>query len=212
MAEYEIQEIDLNDLMGIMGENIKKDIKNYEDLINLDGSLNREVYLSAISDGVGSTIEGYIRFFNKQDERNNVPVEKRKPILLYIDSIGGSLIDTLSMIDAIEMSRTPVYTIAVGACYSGGFFTFIAGHKRFSYPHASFLYHEGSTGTTADASKFRNFADYYEVQLGQLKAHVLKHSNWTEEHYEKVKRDDVWMTAKEMVDAKMCDEILKEFI
>ena len=50
MADYEIQEYEFNldDLMGNMKNNIKEDIKSFEDLVNLDGSLKRELYLFEI--------------------------------------------------------------------------------------------------------------------------------------------------------------------
>ena len=116
------------------------------------------------------------------------------------------------MIDSITMSKTPVWTICTGAAYSGGFFTFIAGHKRFAYPLASFLYHEGATGTSADAGKFRNFAAFYEKQLKQLKDVVLKYTTINEETYEKHIKDDWWFTSEEALEYGICDEISTKLI
>ena len=135
-----------------------------------------------------------------------------KPIKIYIDSCGGSLVDTFTMIDSISMSRTPVYTICTGAAYSGGFFTFIAGHKRLAYPLSSFWYHEGATGTSADAGKFRNFAAFYEKQLKQLKDIVLKYTTITEEQYEKHIKDDWWFTAEEALEYGICDIVSEALI
>ena len=155
-VDYDIFTLDLDDLTNALGSNVKEDIKNFDDLVNLDGALNREIYLNDIDVGAGQTIDGYIRFWNHYDDSHDIPIEERVPIRLYIDSAGGSLTDTFTIIDAIALSKTPVYTICIGTAYSGGFFCFIAGHKRFAYPNASFLYHEGSTSQGADAGKFRN--------------------------------------------------------
>lgn len=212
MSDFEIQEIGLDDLMDALGTNIKEDIKTFEDLINLDGSVNREVFVGSICSGMGVTVDGYIRFWNRYDDLHNIPIEEREPIKIYIDSEGGNLLDTLTMIDAIEMSKTPVWTICTGAAYSGGFFTFIAGHKRIAYEHSSFLYHEGSTGNSADAGKFRNFADFYSKQLDQLKDITLKYTKITPEEYKEHIKDDWWMTAEEALSFGVCDEIAKEFI
>ena len=116
------------------------------------------------------------------------------------------------MIDAIKMSTTPIWTINIGAAYSGGFFTFIAGHKRFAYPLSTFLYHEGSTGNIGDAGKFRNFADFYDKQLDMLKAITTQNTRITDEMYRDHKKDDWWMTAEEALELGVCDEITKEFI
>ena len=137
-TDYEIQEFDLDDLIDAMSDNIKEDVKSFDDVINLDGALNREIYVGDISGGMGQTVDGYIRFWNRYDEVHKIPIKDREPIKIYIDSNGGNLNDTFTMIDAISMSKTPVWTICTGAAYSGGFFTFIAGHKRIAYNHDSF--------------------------------------------------------------------------
>ena len=211
-TDYEIQEFDLDYLVDALAENVKDDIKTFEDVINLDGAVNREVYVGDICSGLGQTVEGYIRFWNKYDDKRNIPIEDRKPIKIYIDSNGGCLSDTFTMIDAIKLSKTPVWTICTGTAYSGGFFTFIAGHRRFAYDHASFLYHEGATATGADAGKFRNYAEFYQKELEQLKEVTLKYTKITPEEYKEHIKDDWWMTADEALKYGVCDEIAKEFV
>ena len=210
--DYDIQEFDLDDLVDALAENVKDDIKTFEDVVNLDGAVNREVHVGDICSGLGQTVEGYIRFWNKYDDKRNIPIEDRKPIKIYIDSNGGCLGDTFTMIDAIKLSKTPVWTICTGAAYSGGFFTFIAGHRRFAYDHASFLYHEGATATGADAGKFRNYAEFYQKELEQLKEVTLKYTKITPEEYKEHIKDDWWMTADEALKYGVCDEIVKEFV
>lgn len=212
MSDFEIQEIDLDDLFNSITDNVKKNTVSFEDLVNLDGALSREIYIYDITAGTGATIDGYIRFWNSYDEKHNIPVPQRKPIKIFIDSCGGSLTDTFTMIDAIKMSKTPVWTIAVGCTYSGGFFTFISGHKRIAYPHASFLFHEGSTSTGGTSSQFENYTAFYKKQLEQLKNIVLKNTNISEDEYKEIRKDDVWYDAQEGVDKGFIDEIAKEFV
>ena len=203
---------ELEELVDVMVSNIKEDIKDFTDLISLDGSLRREVYLSDINCGTGAVIEGQIRFWNQQDADKNVPVDEREPIKLYIDSGGGSLDDALTIVDSIKLSKTPIITINSGKAYSGAFLIFIAGHKRMAYPHASFLFHEGSvTGAGGDAAKFRNFTEFYDKQLEQLKQIILSNTNMTEEYYKEHHKDDIWLTAEDAKELNACDEILTEF-
>ena len=213
MADYiEEYELDLDDLADVLTNNIKKDMKTFEDLVNLDGSLNREVYLYDINNGTGASIDGYIRYWNQYDKKHNIPIEEREPIKLYIDSCGGSLSDTFTIIDAIKMSKTPVYTICIGAAYSGGFFSFISGHKRIAYPHASFLFHEGSTQTGGTSGQFENYTAFYKKQLDRLKDLVLSNTKIDEEEYDKIHRDDIWYDAQEGIEKGFVDEIAKELM
>lgn len=205
----EYEEIDLLDLI----QNEVKDGKfNFDAIVDFINCSNRILYLGDIVEGVGSAMDSMIRFWNEQDEKNEIPIEERTPIRIYVDSNGGSLVETFTMIDSISMSKTPVYTICTGAAYSGGFFTFIAGHKRFAYPLSSFLYHEGSTGNTGDAGKFRNFAAFYDKILKQLKDVTIKYTNITEEEYDKHIKDDWWFTAEEALEFGICDKICEELI
>lgn len=203
----------LNDLLGnnpVLKEDSSK--IDFENILDYSNSLDRQLYIGDITEGVGIAVDTVIRFWNKYDEDHNIPITDRKPIRIYIDSPGGSLTDTLTVIDAIKLSKTPVYTICVGCAYSGGFFIFISGHKRYCYPNSTFLYHEGSTANGGDAGKFRNFAEFYDKQLEVLKQITISNTNIDEELYEKHRRDDWWMLASEALDLGVCDEILKELI
>lgn len=207
-----IEEFDLDDLLDTLSENVEDDVKTFDDVVNLYESLNRKLYVGDIVQCVGSAIDTMIRFWNDYDEKHQIPIEEREPIKIYINSGGGSLTETFVMIDAINLSKTPVWTIATGCCYSGGFFTFLAGHRRIAYEHSSFLYHEGSAGNHGTAGQLRNFQAFYEVQLSQLKDHVLSTTNITDAEYESIKKDDVWYTAKQALEKNIADEISKELI
>lgn len=204
--------MDLTDVLSSLVENVQEDAKSFEDILNLDNSLDRHLYVADIESGIGSTIDSMIRFWNRRDEEEGLNIEERKPIKIYIDSCGGSLTDAFTIIDSIRMSKTPVITIATGCTYSAGFFIFISGHKKIAYPHASFLYHEGSATNGGTASQFRNFADFYDIQLAQLKQIVLDCTNIDEDEYNKHKKDDWWMTAEDAINYGIADEIAEEFI
>ena len=109
-------------------------IKNFDNILETNGFLNREIFVGDIDSDLGVAVNVLIRFYNQQDEEENIPVQDRKPIKIFIDSGGGDLDATFTIIDSIKMSKTPVWTINFGCAYSGGFFIFINGHKRFTTP------------------------------------------------------------------------------
>lgn len=198
----------ISDLLRDLKNNSTEAIKSFDAVVNLNANYNRHFLIGDIDPDVGESIETYIRFFNQMDNENNLAPEERNPIIIFIDSYGGDLSACFTMIDAIAMSKTPIYTVNIGSAYSAGFFTFIAGHKKFAYPHSSFLYHEGSAGTSGTAGQFENFSAFYKKQLAQLKDHTLKHTGITEEKYNEIKKEDFWMTAEEALALGVCDEIV----
>jgi ATP-dependent Clp protease protease subunit len=204
-------EYDIDDLIDGLAEKVKEGAQvTFEDLINYECSLKREIFISGIVDGTGTMVDTLIRYWNRQDE--GIPVEERQPIKLYIDSPGGSLTDAFTVSDAVRMSKTPVYGICSGIAYSGGFLILISCHKRFGYPHSSYLFHEGQTKSSGTASQFENYTAFYKRQLVQLKHIVLDTTKITEEEYEKIKKDDVWYDAEDALEKGIIDEISKELI
>lgn len=187
---------------------------NYDfcDIIDLSNGLNRNIVLTDIDASIGDSVNSYIQFFNRIDQEKKIDVNKRTPIKIYIDSNGGNLEACFTIIDAITMSKTPVWTINIGKAYSAGFFIFITGHKRFAYSNSSFLFHEGSTGIYQDANKFKNYADFYKQQLERLRAITLKHTQIEPEEYDKHVKDDWWFNVDEALKYGVTDKISYKLI
>ena len=179
----------------------------FDDIVNISSAFSRELYVGAIASDMADAINMLIRFWNRVDDEEGIPVEERIPIKMYIDSPGGELVASFTIINSIELSKTPVWTINVGGAYSGGFFIFITGHKRIAYPLSSFMYHEGSAFAYGDAHKFRNQADFYRKQMEQLKEHTLKYTKLTPKDYERIIKDDYWLTASEAIEVGVADTI-----
>lgn len=188
-------------------------INEFDNVVDLSNNLDRNLFLGEeVEDQLAGGINTMIRFWNRLDDEANLPIEKRQPIKIYINNYGGVLTAGFSIIDTIKLSKTPVWTINIGVAYSAAFEIFIAGHRRIAYPSSSFLFHEGSVGVSGDAHKFRNYADFYNVQLQQAKEHILSCTKLTEEEYEKIKKDDYWLTAEQALEKGICDIIAKELI
>ncbi|MEM1099156.1 MAG: ATP-dependent Clp protease proteolytic subunit, partial [Planctomycetota bacterium] len=76
-------------------------------------------------------------------------------INLYINSPGGSVDDTLAMIDTMNFLPCDVATYCIGKAMSGGALTLAAGKKgkRYCLPHAKVMIHQpygGIYGQTTD--------------------------------------------------------------
>lgn len=179
--------------------------------------LNRIIFLNKTiekenSDGgiidVGHEILEKIQFWNAQDEFENIPLEKRIPIKIYIDSPGGSLSTTFEIIDAIKNSKTAVHTIVTGEAFSGGFLIAIAGHKRYAFQNASLMLHEGSGGFFGDAHKVIQNMGYYESMLNRLKFHVINSTKITSENYDDHKKDDWYFSMRDALTLGIIDEVI----
>lgn len=198
-----MQMISLEELVAVMLEELKP--SSLDEYNKIKHHQVRELYLEDVDNDSSRQLVRSIIDFNREDA--NIPVESRKPIYIYINSYGGSVTDAYAIIDAITMSKTPVYTVCIGVAYSAGGIILMSGHKRKMYPKSSFMFHEGSAGMFGDAGKVKDTVKFYEKQLKQLKELVLTRSKITEELYsEKVDRD-WYLTADECLQHGIIDEI-----
>lgn len=196
------------------------EITDKENHIDVAGTLEtfyfceRVLYLtSEITNELSGNIVDAITFWNKVDEIDGIPEEERQPIKIYIDTPGGSITATFSIVDIIKMSKTPVYTIVTGTAYSGGFFIALSGHKRFCFENSSFVFHEGSSKQPRmDAHKLVESIDFYKKQLKRLKKITLANTKITEDFYDEHSKDDLWLDAEEAVKYSVVDEIITEII
>lgn len=156
--------------------------------------------------GILKSIIGY----NYADRDAGIPKEKRKPILLYLLSPGGDVSAGFSIIDAIELSETPVYVVNVGECSSMSFLIFLSGHKRFTFPNATFLMHDGSTWTSGSTAKVISQAKNLEKIEDRVKAYVIKHTRIDEKLYDKNYHNEWMMFPEEAKEYGVCDFILGE--
>lgn len=204
--------MDFKEIVEKLEQECYKDGNSFDNILNYYNMKNRCLFLEDIEEGVGGAINAMIQFFNMIDDKENIPVEERQPIKLYINSPGGYLTETFMMIDAIRLSKTPVWGIVTGMAYSGGFFTLLACHKRMAYPHASFLYHEGTTTNGGTAGQFQNYAAFYKKELDKLKDLVIERTTYTEDSYKDIIKDDVWYDTQEALEKGIIDEITENLI
>ena len=178
----------------------------------------RRLYLygpiSSITDAVCSEcsseeiVENIIAF-NRLDQ--GIDPQNRKPIKIYINSPGGDVNEGFAIISAIELSKTPIYTINVGQWSSMAFLIGIAGHKRFALPYSMFLMHDGSQIVLGSSSKVKDQIDFtkrFEDEV--VKKHVLKYSNMELADYDSIERVEYYMLPKDALKYKFIDEIVTD--
>ena len=177
----------------------------YGSIYNVDMD-EKEYYYDA---SLTSKLAEHILDFNRMDDDAEIKPEEREPIRLYINSPGGDVTEGFALIDVMEISETPIYTINLAEAYSMAFLIGIAGTKRFSLPSASFMMHEPSGLTIG---KFSDMAD--KVAFNQryaekvIKAHVLRHSSMSASKYAAVSTKDFFMLPCDVMKYGFIDKIV----
>lgn len=128
-------------------------------------------------------------------EDKNIPPEKRKPIVLYINSKGGSSFDGQALIDVILASKTKVKTVCLGMAASMAYLIFLAGHERYAFPNSCLLMHEGAQEISNSASKTRDIMEFFDEVDERIKQYILDNTLIDSEFYDQVYKKELWMYA-----------------
>lgn len=148
--------------------------------------------------------------WNKQDESNKVPVEKRKPIKIFIYTCGGGVEEIFHIADVIDLSKTPVYTYNMGIALSAGLDILISGHKRFALKNSKALYHSGSAGIQGTAEQVQSQTAQYSKQLEVLNNRVLERTKISKDLLKKKKKTEWYIMGQEQAELGIVDEIITD--
>lgn len=183
---------------------------DFYDRFQFENLEDRRIYLNCEIDfSVIDDVVYHILRYNRLDK--GIPKENRKPIILYINSPGGSLVDGYGVIDAILLSETPVYTVNVAQASSMGFLIYIAGDKRFAFPHSEFLMHDGNVMGLGSTSKVKDRMEFETIQLEDMtKMYVLERTKITKDIYNERYRYEWYMLSDEAKRFGIVDYIVGE--
>lgn len=179
-------------------------------LVNFYADINNRVYW--LTEEIGECtldLVQYITRWNREDR--GVPVEERKPIRIVIDCGGGSLSVSETLSNIIKMSKTPVYSIALGFVASGASVVHLSCHKRFALPNTVFVLHKGScSGVSGTYDEIVSFARDYEKQIEMLMEFYIENTKYTEEEIEENIQTDWYIRMDEAIEKGLVDEVITD--
>ena len=144
----------------------------------------------------------YILKWNSEDR--NISKNKRKPIWLVINSPGGDSIVGSSLVDVINFSKTPVYTVGLGMVASMAFCIYICGKKRYAFPNTTLLMHDGNITISNSSGKAKDTMAYCEELERRSKNNILSHTNITEDMYDDNFNKELYMYADDQAKELGC--------
>ena len=145
---------------------------------------------------------------NLEDDDEGIPVEDRMPIRIMIYSSGGLAHVGKAIVDAIDISDTPVYTYNMGMAMSAAFYMLISGHKRFAMRSSGAMWHEPSSGFEGALFELQRFISHMEDLGAELKEHVLEKTDISEDLLAEKREEDWHMNAADQLKYGVVDKIV----
>lgn len=167
---------------------------------------NRILWVQGDIDECILEVSKQIQIFNIMD--SGKPKEDRVPVKVFVFSRGGYDTCAWNLIDVIENSETPVWTINAGMAMSNGFSILLAGHRRFTFPHAVAMYHSGSAGLEGTKEQLESAQKFIKNSDKVYEKWVLDKTNINPRMFSSKKKTDWYITAEEMKELGIVDEVV----
>lgn len=162
----------------------------------------------AIDDNLLDLVKMIMRC-NKEDK--DVPAEDRNPIRVLIDSPGGDVQSLWTTIKAIEISKTPIWTINLCSAYSAAADLMASGHRRFALPGTNFMVHNGSCNYGGQVDQVESMKKYFDKLGKKITDNFLARTKVDPKIFKKKAVSDWFFDENEALEMGVIDEVISSF-
>lgn len=126
---------------------------------------------------------------------------EKKSIQIWINSVGGLVMDGYNIINAIQKTKTPVDTLCVGMAASIAAVIFQAGRKRIMSDYGILMYHNPySEGVDKNNPLIEKMKD-------SLTTIICERSGMSRDDVDRMLDRETYIDANEALQMKLCDSI-----
>ncbi len=142
-------------------------------------------------------------------EKDSVP----DPITLILNTPGGSVADGLMLCNIIDNYTKPLEIIVPSYSCSMGTIILCSGNKnpnvtKKCYPFSFALFHSGQTYVGGESTSVDDVIDFNRSVDNKIKEYVVQNTNITEELYQQHHRKQWYISAEEMLEYGLVNEII----
>lgn len=174
--------------------------------------IGNHIYFRAgvTKDSIGALNEHIVKlnseFIELQRNNPNVKMEPQ-PIMLHINSYGGSVFAGFWAVDLIKQSKIPIDTIVEGATASCGTIMSVVGRKRYMRPTASLLIHQLSSWFGGKMTEIDDDYQNLEQMMNTIKQIYKDHTNMSGSQLTELLKHDVWWMSEKCLKMGLVDEV-----
>lgn len=147
-------------------------------------------------------------FIENKYELNEIATLQPKPLYLHINSYGGDLLAVMAVIDAIQNSDIPVYTIIEGCAASAGTLMSVVGHRRLITRNSYMLIHQLSSGMYGKMEELEDEMINNKVFMKRIYDIYEEKTNMKKREIVEALKKDLWWDAETCLKKGLVDEII----
>lgn len=172
----------------------KKQIKN----LNLTSS-NTVVLVDEINAGA-------LVVASEISKKSNDPMNTA--VYLLIDSPGGSVLDGAMVINAIEASSIPVYTVCMGICASMAAIIHQYGTERYMLDRSILMFHDAAGQFQGYFPHIKSRFDTIERYIKRFDVYISNRTGLKDGVLELSQHKELWIDSEDALSRKFTDKIV----
>ena len=142
-----------------------------------------------------------------EQDKNDTPVK------LILNTPGGSVADGLMLCNIIDNYKKPLEIIVPSYSCSMGTIILCSGNKnpnviKKAYPFSFALFHSGQTYVGGESTSVEDVMNFNKGVDNKIRDYIIANTNITEELYEAHHRKQWYISADEMLEYGLIDEII----
>lgn len=150
----------------------------------------------------------YILKWNREDK--DIPISERKPIRLIFCSPGGDLDVEEAIVSIINLSKTPIYGIAISCVASAASLIYLSCHKKYALPNAYWILHRGSCNISGTYDQVMAAMEDYALQVEKMMEFYQAHTKFTKAEIENNMGTDWYVRLDTALEKGMVDELVTD--
>ena len=180
----------------------------YTELMKTHLNDRRIVLNGEIGDALVEEATLYIMQWNKEDLDRKIAPENRKPIYIYLNSLGGDITYGLAFMSTIRSSITPIITIVLGMAASMASYIPMVSTKAYAFEDSTICLHDGSVGVMQTRRKANDVMSYVDRCSERMDKIVLQNTKITQEKLDEIADKEYYIFADEAKELGIIDAII----
>lgn len=165
-------------------------------------------YAPIMTKPVATLVDTLHTLANKQRTQAIESGGEPQPIILHINSGGGSVFAGVAAMDAVRKCPVPVHAVVDGMCASAATFPFMVAAKRFMNESSYMLIHQLSSVHWGNFEQLKDDMRNSTEFMRLIRQVYLKYTKIPEKKLVKIMKHDIWFTPGKCLKLGMVDEII----
>lgn len=135
--------------------------------------------------------------------------DDKEPIVLLIDSPGGSVFSGEKIVSAIESVKSEVYTVCVGLCASMAAIIHQYGTKRLATDRSILMFHDAAGIVGGRVNEMLSLLTMIKRKIEKANHYIANRSSMSYEELVRLEANNLWIDAEDAMQKKFVDGLVR---